>query len=79
MLRAFVNCPKTVLPASPFNKDLSNETSLSLIHLAGQYVHFMRNCLEISPVPEDFRDRRPTEMKWKDRKPWSYLSHNAIH
>jgi hypothetical protein len=24
--------------ASPFNKDLSNETTFSLIHLAGQYL-----------------------------------------
>jgi hypothetical protein len=26
------------LRASPFNKDLSNETTFSLIHLAGQYL-----------------------------------------
>jgi hypothetical protein len=26
------------IPPSPFNKDLSNETNFSLIHLAGQYL-----------------------------------------
>jgi hypothetical protein len=26
------------LPASPFNKDLSNETTFGLINLAGQYL-----------------------------------------
>jgi NAD(P)-dependent dehydrogenase (short-subunit alcohol dehydrogenase family) len=55
------------LRASPFNKDLSNATTLSLIHLTGQYLEIFfficvqEECPSITTVQLDLTDWAATQ------------------